>query len=195
MEGFRARSAYKLIQIIEKYPELKRTLSLPGSKYIDLGAAPGSWCQVISKYADSNAKIIGLDLLPIDPIPSVKTYCCDFTTVNFKDTLLQEDQNNPFDIVFSDLCCNISGNSCLDNYKNYSMWLQVLQFSDIYLKKSGHFVIKVFESNELTKFMAEIKTKFGKTAIYKPKASRTESSEKFIVCLNKLKQPQQQQQM
>ena len=186
--GYRARSAYKLLQIIEKFPQINSSIREQNSKIIDLGAAPGSWAQVLSQFSDSSSKIVALDLVPIKPLENVQFINLDFTkSSSFK--ILREafdlKSDIPFvNLVVSDLCVNLSGNSCVDNAKNFELWKRVLEFSNYILKSKGHLILKYFESEEAKRLRIEFENKFESVIVFKPKASRSESAEKYFICLN-----------
>jgi 23S rRNA (uridine2552-2'-O)-methyltransferase len=190
-EGFRARSAYKLLQIFSEYPQLITdvTTSTSSANIFDLGASPGSWCQVLSKKFIKDAKIIGIDLLPLRHLENVTSVIADFSQENIIELLLNAQlitKNKYFaDLVVCDLCANISGNSCIDNNNNFALWQKALNFTKLALKPKMHFLIKVFDSNEADQYFSSLRENFKQIIIFKPKASRKESSEKYFICLNK----------
>lgn len=180
-DGYRARSAYKLLQILQNHPTITTTLRAPRACIMDLGAAPGSWCQVLSQKSAPDATIIAIDLLPIVDIPKVCAIQCDFaqfSTHREAEALSKKS----FSLVFSDLCANMSGNSCTDRWANFGLWTQAFEFASRHLTGNGHFVIKVFESPEAEQFRKGLKDHFAKVTAFKPKASRSASSEKYLVC-------------
>ena len=188
-QGFRARSAFKLLQILETYPELIRAIRKIDSKIVDLGAAPGSWCQVLTKFTSPTTKIVAIDLLPMEPIEHVKTVVLDFSS-EYALKIIAEKFETDFkkvnlNLVTSDLCTNLSGNSCIDNLKNMELWELVLNFSDASISPNGHLVMKYFESKESVKFRKVLEKCFERVVAFKPTASRSESSEKYFICLNK----------
>ena len=185
--GFRARSAYKLLQIIEKFPQISSTIRAKNSKIIDLGAAPGSWSQVLSQFSSPSSKIVAIDLLQISPLENVRFIKLDFTQISSFQILREEfganSDNISINLVVSDLCANLSGNSCVDNSNNFELWRRVFEFSDYILQPGGHLILKYFESVEAKKLRIDLEKKFEKVIVFKPKASRTESAEKYFVCL------------
>lgn len=189
-EGFRARSAFKLQQILEKFGPLKKVIQQPEANVIDLGAAPGSWSQVLAQNCSDRVKIVAIDRLPIVPLTNVISLCLDFTSSDAFDVLVAafslKTKNTPFvNLLLSDLCANITGNTCVDNANNFHLWQQAFNFSNLFLSKNGHFVIKIFESKEAEMFRRTLKNSFKDVFIFKPKASRSESSEKYFICLFK----------
>lgn len=186
--GFRARSAYKLIQIIEKFPQIQSTIRAKNSKIIDLGAAPGSWSQVLSQFSSPSSKIVAIDLLPIEPLENVRFINLDFSnsiSFNILKNAFNSNSDLPFiNLVVSDLCTNLSGNSCVDNSRNLGLWERVLDFSNYILKHKGHLILKYFECDEARRLRTTLETKFEKVIVFKPKASRSESAEKYYICLN-----------
>lgn len=188
INGFRARSAYKLLQIIEKFPEIHSTIRASNSKIIDLGAAPGSWSQVLSHISGPSSKIVAIDLLQIEPLENVRFINLDFSNPSCFNILKHSfDLNSdlPFiNLIVSDLCANISGNSCVDNSRNLELWERVLDFSNYNLKPKGHLILKYFESVEARRLRATLENKFERVIVFKPKASRSESAEKYYICLN-----------
>lgn len=190
IEGFRARSAFKLLQILDKYPQLLKPIKKPNSSIIDLGAAPGSWSQAIISRASATATVLAVDLLPLEPMPKVKTLKLDFTAHDSLQILAielkcdeKEEQN--VDLIISDLCANLTGNSCVDNANNLNLWELAFKLTCGILVKNGHFVIKYFESQESIRFRRDLEKSFNQVHVFKPKASRSESSEKYFICLNK----------
>lgn len=189
IQGYRARSAFKLIQILGAYPQLLKSLKKSNAKIIDIGAAPGSWSQVLANHASPSAKIVGIDLLPIKPIDRVQTFAFDFTSndsVKIVSEAFSCGTDEQFvDFIVSDLCANLSGNSCIDNSKNLHLWELALKFVILILARDGHFIMKYFESNESILFRKNLESCFQRVFVFKPSASRNESSEKYFICLNK----------
>jgi 23S rRNA (uridine2552-2'-O)-methyltransferase len=187
MEGYRARSAYKLLQIIEKFPLINEAVSRPNSIFADLGAAPGSWSQVLARNSHSSAKILAIDRLKMNPLEKAIFVQQDFS-------LLQDDiifnkfgiQNEyVFDIVLSDMCVELSGNAIVDNCRNSELWSLVLDFCTKHLKSNRHLLVKVFNSYEMIKFKENLGNIFSKVQVYKPRSSRSDSSETYLICLQK----------
>lgn len=190
LEGYRARSAYKLIEIIDKIPQLQSCIMRPNSVFADLGAAPGSWSQVLSKLSHESATILAIDRLPIRSIPKTFSITNNLLSITHNDiekvlSTKLNSQNSYFDIVLSDICTDISGNSITDNARNAELWTSVLDFAKTFLKQNQHLVLKVFDSSELNAFKTYTLAYFKSIKTHKPKSSRSESSERYLICLNK----------
>ena len=175
LEGYRSRAVYKLQEINEKFKILKN-----GIDVIDLGAAPGSWSQFISKKF-TNIKIVSIDLKEMENIENVIQIKGDFT-----DPLQQKKImglfNDKVDIVISDMAVNTTGNKNLDSLVTGELSLEALTFSINTLKKSGSFISKIFMGSSFNEIVADSKKKFKEVHIFKPPASRKDSKENFIIC-------------
>lgn len=176
-DGYRSRAAYKLLQIDEKFH-----LFRPGMVVVDLGAAPGSWLQVVRQKLGHKTQptIIGVDLLPIAPIPDVVCIEGDFTEPLIQDqlkTLL----NRPIDLVLSDMAPSTSGHASLDHLRIVELAETALDFALTHLRPGGTFVTKLFQGAEERKFFALVTQHFTTVKRFKPTASRQESVEFFIV--------------
>ena len=175
LEGYRSRAVYKLQEINEKFKILKN-----GIDVIDLGAAPGSWSQFISKKF-TNIKIVSIDLKEMENIENVIQIKGDFT-----DPLQQKKImglfNDKVDIVISDMAVNTTGNKNLDSLVTGELSLEALNFSINTLKKSGSFISKIFMGSSFNEIVASSKKKFKEVHIFKPPASRKDSKENFIIC-------------
>lgn len=190
VEGYRARSAYKLIEIIDKFPQLQSCIKRPNSVFADLGAAPGSWSQVISQLSHQFARILAIDRLAIRSIPKTISISSDLLSITHKDIvkILNTKLNSQklyFDLVLSDICADISGNSITDNARNAELWTSVLSFAKTFLKNNQHLILKVFDSAEFNAFQKEAQIYFSAVKTHKPRSSRSESSERYLICLNK----------
>jgi 23S rRNA (uridine2552-2'-O)-methyltransferase len=178
-EGWRSRAVFKLKEILDKEKLLR-----PGMVCIDLGAAPGGWSQYIAETLDGRARIIALDLLPMDTLPGVEFLQGDFTeeeTLSALEAALGEDRA---DLVISDMAPNISGNKVVDQPR--AMYLAELAFdlARRTLKPDGSFICKLFQGEGTDAFIAEARRAFGTVKIVKPKASRASSSEIYLVARN-----------
>ncbi len=175
LEGYRSRAVYKLQEINEKFKILKN-----GIDVIDLGAAPGSWSQFISKKF-TNIKIVSIDLKEMEKIENVIQIKGDFT-----DPLQQKKImglfNYKVDIVISDMAVNTTGNKNLDSLVTGELSLEALNFSINTLKKNGSFISKIFMGSSFNEIVASSKKKFKEVHIFKPPASRKDSKENFIIC-------------
>lgn len=180
-DGYRARAAYKLLELDERDHLIK-----PGMVVVDLGAAPGSWCQVVARKLGSQGRIIALDLLPLDPLPRVEFIQGDFR----EDAVLAQLENmlagRRIDLVISDMAPNISGVGSADQARAMYLAELALDFADKHLAPGGAFVAKVFQGAGFEDYLKAMRNHFTKVVARKPKASRNRSSEQFLVGLGKL---------
>lgn len=181
-DGYRARAAYKLLELQEKYRFLK-----PGQVVVDLGAAPGSWSQIAVKHIGRQGKMIALDLLPIEPIENVMILQGDFTSdeilAELQLKLTENNQPTVVDVVLSDMAPNMSGNRTADQIRSMYLVELAFDFATTHLKSGGTFVTKVFQGRDLDALILNAKKHFQKVHFCKPDASRERSSEHFLVCL------------
>ncbi len=177
-QGYRARSAYKLLQINRSYNVLKK-----GDKVVDLGCAPGGWLQVAVKEVRPSGKVIGIDLKPVTPVVDAIILQ---GSIEDPDMLskIEEILGSKADVVLSDLAPNVSGVWDIDHARQISLSTIALQFTQRVLRIGGSSVFKVFEGDMLKEFRSELHRNFGKVFLSKPSASRQESSELYIICLN-----------
>ena len=173
--GYRARAAFKLKELNDKWQLIKK-----GMVIVDLGAAPGSWSQVLSQELNGTGKIIALDLLPMEPIANVEFLQCDFSAVNAENFLKTALNNAAPDLILSDMAPNISGVKSVDQAKSVALAELALDFARQFLKNDGAFVVKVFQGAELDSFVAEMQSVFHKVLRLKPKASRPRSPEVYL---------------
>jgi 23S rRNA (uridine2552-2'-O)-methyltransferase len=177
-QGYRARSAYKLLQMNRSYNIIKK-----GDKVVDLGCAPGGWLQVAAKEVRPSGKVIGIDLKPVTPLADT--------------IILQGSIEDPYmlrkieeilgckaDVVLSDLAPNVSGVWDIDHARQISLSTIGLRFAQHVLRMGGSGIFKVFEGNMLKEFKSELQKSFGKVILSKPSASRQESSELYVICFN-----------
>jgi 23S rRNA (uridine2552-2'-O)-methyltransferase len=175
-EGYRSRAVYKLIEIHERYRLFK-----PGMTVIDLGAAPGGWCQVVSKWVKPNGRIIALDLLPMEPIPGVEFIQGDFSDEAILNVLSSQIEGAKVDWVISDMAPNMSGNESVDLPRSMYLSELALEFALNCLKANGGFLIKSFQGEGFDALLRDIRSRFKSVAIRKPKASRDRSREVYIL--------------
>ncbi|MBU0623028.1 MAG: 23S rRNA (uridine(2552)-2'-O)-methyltransferase RlmE [Gammaproteobacteria bacterium] len=180
-DGYRARAAYKLLEIDERDHLIK-----PGMVVVDLGAAPGSWCQVVAKKLGAHGRIIALDLLPLDPLPRVEFIQGDFREDSVLAQLEEKLEGRPIGLVISDMAPNMSGVSSADQARAMYLAELALEFADKHLTPGGAFVVKVFQGVGFEDFMKAMRNHFAKVVARKPKASRDRSSEQYLVGLGKL---------
>jgi len=174
--GYRARSAYKLAEIAEKYDLFNGVKAV-----VDLGAAPGGWCQVVKTEAPETSLVIGLDLLPIEPIEGVEFILGDFTSDEVYQQLLDLLAGRKIDLVLSDMAPNLSGMSAMDQPRCMLLAEMALEFCEQSLQPGGSHVVKLFQGEGFDQHMQNIRQSFNKAVIYKPKSSRPRSREVFAV--------------
>jgi 23S rRNA (uridine2552-2'-O)-methyltransferase len=177
-QGYRARSAYKLLQMNRSYNIVKK-----GDKVVDLGCAPGGWLQVAVKEVKSSGKVIGIDLKPVSPVHGAIILQGSIEDPNML-SKIAELLSCKADVVLSDLAPNVSGVWDIDHARQISLSTIALQFAQHVLRIGGSSVFKVFEGDMLEEFKSELRKSFGKVLLNKPSASRQESSELYLVCLN-----------
>ena len=175
-EGYRARSAYKLLQIQKRFQILKE-----GDKVVDLGAAPGGWSQVARNIVGSDGTIIGIDLEPIQTLKDVTFIIGDIADETTIAQLHDLMGNRSVDVVLSDLSPNISGNYSIDHAQSVYLCQQAAELSYTLLKHGGTFVCKMFEGELIEEFITEIRQHFARIKRFSPNATRKSSSEIFII--------------
>jgi 23S rRNA (uridine2552-2'-O)-methyltransferase len=175
-DGWRSRAVYKLDQINKRSHLLKK-----GMICLDLGASPGGWSQFISRKLDGDVKIIAVDILPIDKIESVDFYQGDFTDEVFYDFLLKKTKNIKIDLVMSDMAPNISGIKVSDQAKSIYLAELARDACKEILKSNGNFICKLFQGEGFDKYIKETRGYFKKVSVFKPNASRADSSEIFMI--------------
>jgi len=175
-DGYRARAAYKLIEIDDK-----DHLIMPGMVIVDLGSTPGSWSQVVTQRLKGQGKIIALDLLDMQPIPGVQFIQGDFR----EDAVLAQLEatlgESRVDLVIADMAPNISGISDVDQANAMYLTELALDFSYKWLKPGGHFLVKVFNGSGFEEIVKNMRQGFDKVSTRKPKASRDRSSEVYLL--------------
>ena len=177
IEGFRSRAVYKLKEINQKFKILKN-----GQSILDLGGAPGSWSQYLSKNL-KNAKLLTIDLLEIEEIKDVKIIHGDFNEEIYKNEI-KNFFNHKIDLVISDMAVNTSGNKNLDAMVTGELALNAMNFSLEVLKTNGQFVTKIFMGSSFNEIVSNSKKNFRETNVFKPPSSRKDSKETFIISRN-----------
>ena len=178
LEGFRSRAAYKLLEMDEKYHLLK-----PGQKIVDLGAAPGGWAQVAAKKVGSEhgrGRVIGIDLLNIDPIPGVELSVLDFLGDDAPDTL-KALLSGLADGVMSDMAANAMGHRPTDHLRIVALAELAAHFAMEVLAPGGFFVAKVLQGGTENQLLALLKKRFSVVRHVKPEASRAGSAELYVL--------------
>lgn len=179
-EGYRARAAYKLIEIDDKDKLIK-----PGMTVVDLGSAPGSWSQVVQQRLKGQGRIIGLDLLDMQPILGVEFIQGDFREESILKLLEEKLDNKLVDLVIADMAPNISGVKDVDQAGAAYLTELALEFSHQWLKPKGNFLVKVFIGSGFDDIVKRMRVEFDKVVTRKPKASRDRSSEVYLVGLGR----------
>ncbi|OZG31896.1 RlmE family RNA methyltransferase [Rickettsia endosymbiont of Culicoides newsteadi] len=199
LDGYRSRSAYKLLEIHEKFNLLK-----PGMKLVDLGAAPGGWSQVAAKIIKSNDSrivnsgklgsrsdgatptnmIIAVDLLEIEPIVGVDCLQKDFYAEDTEETIIKM-LDGKADIVMSDMAANTTGHATTDHIRTLDLCEYALDFALKVLKPGGHFIAKIFRGGTENSALNRIKLNFHKVKHFKPSSSRKESVEIYLIALSR----------
>ncbi|CBI76795.1 cell division protein ftsJ [Bartonella clarridgeiae 73] len=180
VDGYRSRSAYKLIEIDERYKIFKK-----GQKIIDLGAAPGGWCQVAAhkvESSDQKPSVVGIDYLPMDPLPGVVVLEMDFLHENAPQKLMNALGEQP-DIVLSDMAAPTTGHRQTDHLRTVYLCEMAADFALSFLKSGGHFLAKAFQGGAENILLTKLKQNFKTVHHVKPPASRAESVELYLLAL------------
>ncbi len=178
-EGYRARSAFKLIELDDKFHFLKQ-----GKRVVDLGAAPGGWTQIAVERVKSppeNPTVVGLDLLEMAPLAGAKTVRLDFLDDRAPDVLKEMLGGHSADVVLSDMAPNTTGMKDVDHLRIMGLLETAYAFACEILNKDGVFVAKIFQGGTEQNLLAEMKRRFETVKHAKPQASRKESSEFYVV--------------
>ncbi|QMT30441.1 23S rRNA (uridine(2552)-2'-O)-methyltransferase RlmE [Alysiella filiformis] len=179
-DGYRARAAYKLLEINEKDKLIKQ-----GTVLADLGSAPGSWSQVAAKLVGTTGKVFALDILPMDAIEGVDFIQGDFREENILAQFENLLQNRPLDLVICDMAPNMSGNAVTDQARSYYLCELALDFAQNHLKTGGSFLVKVFQGSGYQEYLNAMRQIFATVQTRKPDASRNRSSEIYLLGKNK----------
>jgi 23S rRNA (uridine2552-2'-O)-methyltransferase len=177
-EGYRSRAAYKLIEIDDRYKLLK-----PGMRVVDLGAAPGGWCQVAAARVKSPPEkpiVVGIDYLPVDPVPGATILLKDFLDEDAPQQLMEALDGEP-DIVLSDMAAPTTGHRRTDHLRTMHLCEIAADFAISVLKPGGHFLSKTFQGGTEGDLLALLKRNFRSVHHVKPPASRDESVELYIL--------------
>ena len=177
IDGYRARSAYKLIEIDEKFKILKG-----GMNIIDIGAAPGSWSQYASKVI-KNGNLISIDLKKMEKIKNTVQIEGDFTEPDIQNKI-KKYFSKPLDVVMSDMATNTTGIKNIDAIQTSELCKEAMIFSRDIMSKNGIFISKIFMGSSFNEIVALGKKIFKEVKVFKPKSSRKDSKESFIICKN-----------
>ena len=175
VDGYRARSAYKLIEIDEKFKIFKGGLSV-----IDIGAAPGSWSQYALK-ASKSGKLISIDLKKMEPIGNSIQIQGDFTEERTQEEI-KKNMRDKVDVVMSDMAVDTTGIKNIDSIQTGELCKEAMIFAKDLMKDNGFFISKIFMGGTFNEIVAEGKKYFKEVKVFKPKSSRKDSKESFIIC-------------
>ena len=175
LEGYRSRAVYKLIEIDKKFKILKNGISL-----LDIGAAPGSWSQYVSKKI-KNGKILSIDLKKIEPINNVVHLEGDFTQELHQESI-KKYLKPKIDVILSDMAENTTGNKIVDSISTGELCKEAIFFAKNMLNKNGTFVSKIFMGSSFNEIITESRLIFKQIKVFKPPSSRKNSKESFIIC-------------
>ena len=177
VDGYRARSAYKLIEINEKFKIFKG-----GMNVIDIGAAPGSWSQYASKVV-KNGKIVSIDLKEMEKIKNTIQIKGDFTEIDIQNRI-KDNLDEAADVVMSDMAVNTTGIKNVDSIQTGELCKEAMTFSKNILYEKGFFISKIFMGGNFNEIVALGKKIFKEVKVFKPNSSRKDSKESFIICKN-----------
>ncbi len=177
VDGYRARSAYKLIEIDEKFKIFKGDMFV-----VDVGAAPGSWSQYASKVV-KNGKIIAVDLKDIEDIKNTIQIKGDFTSRDVQEKVINYLEKKPR-VVMSDMAVNTTGIKNIDSIQTGELCKEAMNFSKEVMSEDGVFISKIFMGSSFNEIVALGKKLFKEVKVFKPKSSRKDSKESFIICKN-----------
>lgn len=185
-EGWRARSAFKLLQLDQEF-----NLFTDVSRAVDLCAAPGSWSQVLSRKlrsqevkGDAEVKIVAVDLQAMAPLPGVTQIQGDITKISTAEEIIRHFEGQPADLVVCDGAPDVTGLHDVDEYIQAQLLLAALNITTHVLKRGGTFVAKIFRGKDVTLLYSQLKIFFSGVTCTKPRSSRNSSIEAFVVCQN-----------
>ena len=175
-QGYRARAAFKLLEINEKDKLIQADTVLA-----DLGSAPGSWSQVATELIGPRGRVIAMDILPMDPVPGVEFIQGDFREVEVLQQLVDLLNGQKLDLVISDIAPNMSGNTVTDQARSFYLCELAYDFAINHLKPGGHFLIKVFQGAGYQEYVKLLRESFAEVVVRKPKASRDRYNEIYLL--------------
>jgi 23S rRNA (uridine2552-2'-O)-methyltransferase len=174
-EGYRSRAAYKIMEIQKKFEIIRRD-----DNVVDLGAAPGSWCQVLRTLTD--AKVVGIDLNPIAPLDGVDTLVGDLNDKEIQEQVIA--MLGVVNVVVCDAAPKLSGHKAYDQARIIELNEMALKFACTVLKQGGNFAIKSFQGTDFPEFYADVKTHFHAVKTMNTKSSRKGSTELYVIAKN-----------
>ena len=175
-QGYRARAAFKLLEINEKDKLIQADTVLA-----DLGSAPGSWSQVATELIGPRGRVIAMDILPMDPVSGVEFIQGDFREDEVLQQLVDLLNGQKLDLVISDIAPNMSGNTVTDQARSFYLCELAYDFAINHLKPGGHFLIKVFQGAGYEEYVKLLRESFAEVVVRKPKASRDRSNEIYLL--------------
>ena len=175
-QGYRARAAFKLLEINEKDKLIQADTVLA-----DLGSAPGSWSQVATELIGPRGRVIAMDILPMDPLPGVEFIQGDFREDEVLQQFVDLLNGQKLDLVISDIAPNMSGNTVTDQARSFYLCELAYDFAINHLKPGGHFLIKVFQGAGYQEYVKLLRESFAEVVVRKPKASRDRSNEIYLL--------------
>ncbi|MEW8015972.1 MAG: 23S rRNA (uridine(2552)-2'-O)-methyltransferase RlmE [Candidatus Thiodiazotropha endolucinida] len=177
--GYRSRAAFKLLEIQQKDNIFK-----PGMKVVDLGAAPGGWCQVARELVGEKGRIVAMDILPMDPIAGVEFIQGDFRETQPLEELEKSLDGEAVDLVISDMAPNVTGIASVDQPRAIYLCELALDFAREVLKPGGCFVVKIFQGGGFDTYLKALRRDFKRVVSRKPSSSRAKSREVYLVAGN-----------
>ena len=175
-QGYRARAAFKLLEINEKDKLIQADTVLAA-----LGSAPGSWSQVATELIGPRGRVIAMDILPMDPVPGVEFIQGDFREEEVLQQLVDLLNGQKLDLVISDIAPNMTGNTVTDQARSFYLCELAYDFAINHLKPGGHFLIKVFQGAGYEEYVKLLRESFAEVVVRKPKASRDRSNEIYLL--------------
>lgn len=178
-ENYAARSVFKLQEIDDRFKVLK-----PGYKVLDLGAAPGSWSQYASQKVGAQGRVLGIDLQPIKiTLPNALFINADMRELNLDKVMTDHGISPPFDLVMSDMAPKTTGIRVTDQARSMELCELALQTAERFLRPRGSFIAKLFHSEDFETFRKQLRERFGRVEVLRPKSTRKESKEIFLIGL------------
>ncbi|MBS1959746.1 MAG: RlmE family RNA methyltransferase [Bdellovibrionales bacterium] len=180
-DNFAARSIYKLEEIDQKFKIIKA-----GMKVLDLGAAPGSWSQYLSQKVGEKGRVLGVDLIRVElSLPNAIFIHADLRDLNLDKIFVENGFEPTFDGVFSDMAPKTTGIRITDQARSMELCVLALEVSDRFLRPGGNFVCKFFHSDDFQELKKMMEQRFGKVEVLRPKSTRKESKEIFLIGISK----------